>query len=114
MVQAFLHPANGATPTVEAIARAFQQSPAARALEADLFASLEMLFSFKEFLYALSCGSSSAPGESGVSYCLLQVAPLSVQEEIFVHLQDLWTAVYPGPVAKSSVDPHPSRLATPP
>jgi hypothetical protein len=73
MVQAFLHPANGAAPTavprefVEAIARAFQQSPAARALEADFSASLETPFSFEKFLYALFCGSSSAPGKSTVS-----------------------------------------------
>jgi hypothetical protein len=99
MVLAFFHPANGTAPTavprefVEAIARAFQQSPAARALKANLSASLETPFLFEEFLYALSCGSSSAPGESGVSYSLLQVAPLSVQEEIFVHLQEFWTVL---------------------
>jgi hypothetical protein len=88
MVQAFLYQA---TPTavpqefVEAIAQAFQQSPAARALKADLTISLETLFS-----YALSFGGSSAPGKSGVSYRLFKVAPLSVQEEIFEHLQELW------------------------
>jgi hypothetical protein len=98
MVQAFFHPANGDAPTavprefVEAIARAFQQSPAARALEADLSASLETPFLFEEFLYALSCGRSAALGESGVSYRLLQVTTLSVQEEIFIHLQEFWTA----------------------
>jgi hypothetical protein len=92
MVQAFLYPANGAAPTavprdfVEAIARAFQQSPAARALQADLSASLETPFLFEKFLYALSCGNPLAPGESGVSYRLLQVTPLSV------YLQEFWTA----------------------
>jgi hypothetical protein len=97
MVQAFFHPANGATPTavpqefVEAIAQAFQQSPVARALEADLTISLETPFSFTEFLYALSFGGSSAPGKSGVSY-RLQVAPLLAQEKIFEHLQEFWLA----------------------
>jgi hypothetical protein len=75
MVQAFHHPANGATPTavlqefVEAIAQAFQQTQAARALEADLTISLKTPFSFAEFLYARGVSvCSSAPGESGVSY----------------------------------------------
>jgi hypothetical protein len=43
-------------------------------------------------MYALSFCGFSAPGESGVSYRLLQVAPLSVQEEIFEHLQEFWLA----------------------
>jgi hypothetical protein len=83
-VQAFLYPANRATPTavpqefIKAIALAFQQSPAARALKADLTTFLETLFSFVEFLYALSFGGFSAPGEFGVSYCLLPAAPFSV------------------------------------
>jgi hypothetical protein len=86
-------PAYKAAPTavpqefVEAIAQAFQQSPAARALEADLTTSFKT-----EFLYALSFGSSSAPGESGVSYRLLQVAPLLVQEKIFESIQEFWLA----------------------
>jgi hypothetical protein len=98
MVQACLYPANRATPTavpqefVKAIAQAFQQSPAAKTLEADLTTFLETPFLFVEFLYVLSFGVSSAPVESGVSYRLLQVAPLLVQEEIFEHLQEFWLA----------------------
>jgi hypothetical protein len=51
-----------------------------------------MPFSFEDFLYALSFGSSSTPGELGVSYRHLQVAFLPVKEEIFEHLQEFWTA----------------------
>jgi hypothetical protein len=77
MAQTFLHPANRDSPTavprefVQAIVRTFQQTPEARALEADLTTSLETPFLFKEFLYALLFGSSSSPGELGVSYRLL-------------------------------------------
>jgi hypothetical protein len=98
MAQRSLYPANGATHTavprefVEAIVRAFQQTPAARALEADLTTSSETPFLLEEFLYALSFGGSSTPNESGRSYRLLQFAPLSAQEEIFEHLQEFWKA----------------------
>jgi hypothetical protein len=105
LVQAFLYPANKTTPTkvpqefVEAIVQAFQQSPADRAVEADLIISLDTPFSFEEFLYALLFGGSSSPGESGVSYHLFQVAPLLVH--------------YSCPVATGSADPHPQEAFQP-
>jgi hypothetical protein len=61
-------------------------------MEAELSASLETPFLFVEFLHALMGGGNSAPGESGTTYHLLQVAPLMIQEEIFEHLAMFWAA----------------------
>jgi hypothetical protein len=98
MAEAFLNPPDDLCPTavpaefVRAIARAFQRTPAAVALEAALTLSLASPLSFKEFIYSLNGGGSSAPGESGTTYRLLQIAPEAIQREIFAHLQEFWTA----------------------
>jgi hypothetical protein len=91
-----LNPPAGVAPTniprqyVEAIARAFQQSAAAKAIKQELSELMQTPFSFEEFLKALSHGGNLSPGESGVSYRLLQVAPEVVQRKIFALLQNFW------------------------
>jgi hypothetical protein len=70
---------------VHAISKAFQRSPAAIALEFDFFTAMKNLFLFDEFIHALTCHGSSTPGESGLTYRLLQLAPQAVEEEIFEH-----------------------------
>jgi hypothetical protein len=97
MVEAFLHPPGDLRPTVipeefvRVVAKAFQRSPAAFSLEVDLNAFFENPFTFKEFLFAVKSGSNSSPGESGMTYRLLQVTPKEIQREIFEHLQEFWT-----------------------
>jgi hypothetical protein len=59
-------------------------------MEQELSELMQTPFSFDEFLKALGHGGNSSPGESGISYRLLQVAPEVVQREIFVLLQDFW------------------------
>jgi hypothetical protein len=98
MADAFLNPSGRQAPTavpaeyVYAVARAFQRTQAAIDMEAELLASLETPFLFVKFLHALMGGGNSAPGESGTTYRLLQVAPLVIQEEIFEHLAMFWAA----------------------
>jgi hypothetical protein len=98
LADAPLNPSGGQAPTavpaeyVHAVARAFQRTQAAIDMKAELSATLETPFSFVEFLHALMGGGNSAPGESGTTYRLLQVAPLVIQEEIFEHLAMFWAA----------------------
>jgi hypothetical protein len=78
---------------VRAIAEAFVRTPEAIALEADITESFRTRFSFDEFLYSLGCGGASAPGGSGASYRLFQVAPEAILHEIFELLQEFWEAL---------------------
>jgi hypothetical protein len=94
---AFLHPPGDLRPVeipeefVRAVAKAFQRSLAAISLKVDLTASFENPFTFDEFLFAVNNGRNSAPGESGMTYRLLQVTPEEIDREIFEHLQEFWT-----------------------
>jgi hypothetical protein len=99
MVDAYCRPPNGLPPTripeiyVRAIAEAFVRTPEAIALEAEITECFSIRFSYEEFIYSLGCGGASAPGGSGASYRLLQVAPEPILHEIFELLQEFWEAL---------------------
>ena len=98
MAEAFLHPPEGVRPTavpaeyVHAICKAFQRSPSAISLEADLTTAMAAPFTFKEFQDTINSGGKSSPGESGTTYRLLQVAPTLILEEIFDILDDFFSS----------------------
>jgi hypothetical protein len=89
MVEAYCRPPNEMPPTripeiyVRAIPEAFVRTPEAIALTAEITESFRTRFFFDEFLYSLGCGGGSAPGGSGASYRLFQVAPEAIMYEIF-------------------------------
>ena len=94
MVEAYLDNPSVPNPIprqrVEAIARAFQPPSGAAQVEAEVSAAFEAEFTFDDFRRVLNQGGDTAPGASHTTYRMLQVAPETIQREIFEHLLVFW------------------------
>lgn len=88
MISAYLSPQTDGTVTsipprlIQEVSFAFQPPLGAHMVEDELSQIMDTPFTLREFVLAIGSGGDTSPGESGTSYRLLQVAPLTILSEI--------------------------------